>query len=134
MTAPATGWEVCRRMDVDSVELVASYFAALERGDIDFVRKCYAPGTRVWHDFDQVEYDGERHIEELENYFFVRYVNRRYIDVRTNFFAGGFVRQHVLTGLFNGVAVKIPICLVGRIHEGHIARIDEYLNSPRLSA
>lgn len=50
-------------------------------------------------------------------------------------FDGGFVQQHVLTGIRkDGVRASLPEVLVGRVRDGKIARLDEYLDSAHVAA
>jgi ketosteroid isomerase-like protein len=104
-----------------------AFFSALERGDSAAIAKCYAPDMRIWNNAQQVEMTGAEHIAGLEGYFFPLYLQRVYESPRTDLLADGFVRQQVLTATLNGKAVRIPMCLICRVTDGRISRIDEYL-------
>lgn len=104
-----------------------AFFSALERGDSATIAKCYAPNMRIWNNAQQVEMTGAQHIAGLEAFFFPSYQNRVYENKRTDLLADGFVRQQVLVATMNGEPVRIPMCLVCRVTNGQISRIDEYL-------
>jgi hypothetical protein len=102
--------------------------AAIENYDSAAMRECYAPDMRMWHNAFQVEMSGEEHIGLMERTYWHKYLNPKYIDIRIDLFEGGFVQQHILTAHFaDGTPVRMPICVVGRVKDGRITRIDEYL-------
>jgi len=102
--------------------------AAIENYDSAAMRQVYAPDMRMWHNVFQVEMSGEEHIKLMEQTYFHRYLHPKYIDIRIDVFPGGFVQQHILTAQFaDGTPVRMPICVVGRVRDGRITRIDEYL-------
>lgn len=104
------------------------FFSALERGDLATIKALYSPDTRVWHNFDQLEYDGGEHLRLLETFFFVHYHDRRYVDVRLDLLPDGIVRQHTLVAkLADGTPVKMLIVIFCRVRDGHITRVDEYI-------
>jgi ketosteroid isomerase-like protein len=107
--------------------LAEEFFSALERGDDTTIAKCYASDMRIWNNAQQVEMSGAEHIAGLQGFFFPRYLNRVYEDRRTDLLADGFVRQQVLAATLDGKPVRIPMCLVCRVTDGRISRIDEYL-------
>lgn len=104
-----------------------AFFSALERGDSATIAKCYAPDMHIWNNVQQAEMTGAQHISGLEALFFPHYLNRKYENQRTDLLADGFVRQQVLTATLDGQPVRIPMCLVCRVKDGRIHRIDEYL-------
>jgi ketosteroid isomerase-like protein len=102
--------------------------AAIENYDSAAMRECYAPDMRMWHNVFQVEMSGEAHIRQMEQTYFHTYLNPKYIDIRIDVFEGGFVQQHILTANFaDGTPIRMPICVVGRVKDGRITRIEEYL-------
>jgi ketosteroid isomerase-like protein len=108
--------------------LALKLVSAFENYDSSLMRECYAPDMRMWHNAFQVEMSGAEHIKLMERTYFHRYLNPKYIDIRIEPFEGGFVQQHVLTAHFaDGTRVAMPICVVGRVRDGRITRIDEYL-------
>jgi len=110
-------------------EVALGLAAAMENHDSNAVRKCYAPDMRFWLNIFQVELSGEEHIRLMEKLYFPHYLNPKYIRTRIDLIEGGYVQQHILTARLadNGSDVYMPICAVGRVRDGLITRIDEYV-------
>jgi ketosteroid isomerase-like protein len=120
--------------DDDIRSLATRLFDSIEQGDIDGVADCYDPDLVVWHNFDGVEQPREDNLKTLAG-LIARIGDRRYESRRLNVFEGGFVQQHVLTGVRkDGVRVRLPGVLVGTVRGGKIARLDEYLDSAHVAA
>lgn len=107
----------------------ARYMAAVQSGDIDAVRACYAPDAKLWHNTDGIEQTVEENMKLLG--WMIRYVPvRNYQIVRREALADGFVQQHVLeANLPGGEAWTMDACAVVRIKDGVIVRLDEYIDS-----
>jgi len=59
---------------------------------------------------------------------------RRYTDRRIEAFEGGFVDQHLLRGrLASGKEVSMAACLICKVVNGRITRLDEYFDSAALA-
>ena len=109
-------------------------FGAIERGDVDALRGLYHPDARVWHNTDNTEQSVEENLKVLR--WLVRNTAlRRYEEVRRELIPTGFVQMHVLRlDLSGGRTLRIPACLVARVSQGRITRIDEYLDSAQVAA
>jgi ketosteroid isomerase-like protein len=107
-------------------------FRAIEAGDLAAVRGLYSPHVRVWHNDDGKEQGLEENLSVLA--WVVRHVrDLRYTEERRQRCEQGFVQQHVLRGrTLSGEDLAIPSCLVVRIEQGRIVRIDEYLDPASL--
>jgi ketosteroid isomerase-like protein len=114
--------------------LAARFFDCIEQGDVEGVSACYAPELVVWHNFDDLEQPREANLATLAS--MIKWISeRRYERRRVNVFEGGFVQQHVLTGIRrDGVRVSLPGILVGQVRDGKITRLDEYLDSAQVAA
>ena len=55
--------------------------------------------------------------------------NVKYTEVRRQPTPTGFVQQHVLRGRFKDKDVALSACIVATVENGHITRLDEYLDS-----
>lgn len=97
--------------------------------DVEGLRKVYAPDMVVWKNTDQNERDVEEHLSTYAtNTAALKSI--RYSDVRIMPFEGGFVQQHTITAdLGDGRALSFPCCVVARVREGRIARLEEYFDS-----
>lgn len=115
-------------------ELATRFFAAIEAGDSDAVRACMTPDAAIWHNTDGVEQTVDQVMNVL-GFLAANVDGLRYDEVRRDVFADGFVEQHVLRGtLGNGRAVDIPACIVAKVVDGVIVRIDEYLDQKTVEA
>ena len=117
------------------IEAVAQQlFDAIERGDVEALPSLYHVGARIWHNSDGTEQSVDENLRVLR--WLVRNTSlRQYDEVRREVTPSGFVQMHVLRlELGDGRSVRIPACLVARVSQGRITRIDEYLDSAHLAA
>ncbi len=116
----------------DHLAIADRLFAAITDGDVDAVRALYAADARIWHNNDGLTQDVEQNLAVL-TWVTTHIKNRRYEEVRRQSTADGFVQQHVLRGTVGaGVEIAIPACIIATIRDGHITRIDEYLDSAHI--
>jgi ketosteroid isomerase-like protein len=109
--------------------LAKSFFDALELGDVSILRKVYAPNVEIWHNTDGLVQTLEENETTLKS-FVSRISDRKYSQRRTEAFDGGFVQQHVLTGVRkDGAKLALPACIVCAVKNGRITRLDEYFDS-----
>lgn len=122
-------------MNADAIRKLANDFLdAIERGDIETVQSIYAPDAVVWHNTDSIAQPVADNLATLTS--FIKYVpERRYTDRRIEAFDGGFVDQHLLKGkLVSGKEVSMAACLICKVVNGRITRLDEYFDSATLAA
>jgi ketosteroid isomerase-like protein len=113
--------------------LATRLFDCVERGDVAAVAACYAPDVVIWHNTDGVEQSREENLRTL-GWVVRTLVERRYVERRLDVFDGGFVQQHLLTGVrADGGKVSLPAVLVGRVEGGKITRLDEYIDSAHVT-
>jgi ketosteroid isomerase-like protein len=117
-----------------SEELVVRFFTALEAGDIGTLREIYAPDAVIWHNDDLLEQPVEENLKVLQGLH--RAVSGlRYDIVRRAIAADGVLQQHVLRGrLPNGAEVELHAAMYLQVRDGHITRVEEYLDSARRSS
>jgi ketosteroid isomerase-like protein len=115
------------------LEIAASFFAAIERADLETVRALYADDVVIWHAHTGKEQTREENLALLAQA--VKSIQGfRYEEVRRLAIADGFVEQHVLRGTApSGQPLEVPACIVVRLRNGRIARLDEYLDSKSLA-
>ena len=121
--------------DAEMAALAKRFFDCIETGDVDGLVACYAPDAEIWHNTDgqvQGPQDNRATLSGLVRYF----SDRRYDERRLDVFAGGFVQQHVLraTRVRDGAKVALAACIVCRVEDDKIARLDEYFDSAAVSA
>jgi ketosteroid isomerase-like protein len=114
--------------DSDVLAVAERLFTAIETGDVDAVAALYAPNAVIWHNDDGVEQDVETNLKVLG--WLIRHLHeRRYDVVRREALADGFLQQHVLRGRTDtGADFAMAACIVARVENGRIARVDEYLD------
>lgn len=113
----------------EALALADRFVRAIEAGDLEAVRACYASDARIWHNTDGVEQDVEDNLKVLA-WMARKLPGRRYRLLRREALADGFLQQHVLeAGLPDGAPWRLPACLVVKVAEGRITRLDEYLDS-----
>ena len=117
-----------------SEELVIRFFAALEAGDIATLQEIYAPDAVIWHNDDLIEQPVVENLKVLQGLH--RAVSGlRYDIVRRTIAADGVLQQHVLRGrLANGTDVELHAAMYLQVRDGHITRIEEYLDSGQRSS
>ncbi len=118
----------------DYLDFAARYMGAIQSGDTDVVRACYAPDAKLWHNTDGIEQTVEENMKLLG--WMIRYIPvRNYRIVRREALADGFVQQHVLEAtLPGGEPWTMDACAVVRIKDGVIVRLDEYIDSAQFKA
>jgi ketosteroid isomerase-like protein len=113
---------------MDYLELAERFVTAIESADVDAIRACYAPDARIWHNFDDIEQSVDENLTTL-SWLVKRLPERRYEVQRREALADGFLQQHVLTGITRtGDRFALPACIVCRVAESRITRLDEYLD------
>lgn len=120
----------------DSNEIFAlakRFFDYIERGDIAAMVACYASDAKIWHNTDDTEQTPADNGAALSG-FVKRIADRKYGERRVHAFPGGFVQQHVLTGVRkDGVKLTLPACIICQVKDGKIARLDEYFDSAHVA-
>ena len=71
------------------------FLTALEKGDTETARACYAPDAKLWHNTDGIEQTVDENMKVLD-WFVRKLTGRRYRIVRREALADGWMQQHVL--------------------------------------
>jgi ketosteroid isomerase-like protein len=110
--------------------VVNTLLAAIEKGDMDEVRRCFAPGALAWHNFDETEKDVDATAAILGN-LCARSTSRSYEDRRVTTVGSQAFLQHTLTAaLHSGGRFRMPAMMRLEINsDGLVARIEEYFDS-----
>jgi ketosteroid isomerase-like protein len=121
--------------DTEMAAFAKLFFDCIETGDVDGLAACYAKNAEIWHNTDgqvQGPADNRTTLTGLVRYFADRTYDERRLDV----FPGGFVQQHVLraTRVRDGAKVALAACIVCRVEDGKITRLDEYFDSAAVAA
>ncbi|MFC3069191.1 nuclear transport factor 2 family protein [Phenylobacterium soli] len=118
----------------DYVDFARRFVGAIQAGDTATVRDCYAPDAKIWHNNDGVEQTVDQNMKVLD--WFIRALpDRNYRVQRVEALPDGFVQQHVLEAtLPDGEKWAMDACVVVRMKDGKITRLDEYIDSAKSAA
>jgi ketosteroid isomerase-like protein len=114
-------------------ELCTAFFDAYESRRVDVLERLYADDCVIWHNVFGRETTKDENLARFHDSY--KGQRRRTYDDRTiNTFDDGFVIQYSLNGVMhNGHRGSLWICIVGRVREGQITRIDEYMDSGKFA-
>jgi ketosteroid isomerase-like protein len=120
-------------MSVDTVNrrVCNELFDALERGDVDTIDRLYADDMVMWFNVSNQETSREENLRAIRDGASL-HRRRTYDDRQIRTFHDGFVAQYTCRVVaHNGAAVPLSACLVGKVYDGKIVRLDEYLDMGR---
>jgi uncharacterized protein len=118
----------------DYLDFAAKFVGAIQAGDADAVRACYAPDAKIWHNNDGLEQSVDQNLRVLR-WFMRTLPDRHYRVLRVEALPDGFMQQHVLEAtLVDGTAWAMDACVVVRMKDGLIVRLDEYIDSAKADA
>ncbi|MES2290361.1 MAG: nuclear transport factor 2 family protein [Pseudomonadota bacterium] len=122
-------------MDENQIlEFAERFVGAIQTGDVEAVRACYAPDAKLWHNTDDIEQTVDQNMAVLA-WFIKTLPDRFYRVLYRAAVKDGFVQQHILEAtLPDGTKWKMFACVVVRIENGVIVRLDEYLDSAQAKA
>lgn len=113
-----------------NIALLDRIVAAAEAGDPSDLFDIYAPDAVIWHNHDNRTQTVERNAKMLAA--LAEWVSdRKYTERQVTAFEGGAVQQHVLRGtrISTGEPVALHACVVIKVVDGKITRLDEYIDS-----
>ena len=110
--------------------VVDRMFGAIERGDIETVRSCFAAGALIWHNYDELEQDVDGVVALLGQLCAIS-TSRVYLDRRVTTVGSQAFLQHTLNAALRaGPQLRVPAMM--RVHvnaDGLVERIEEYVDS-----
>ena len=118
----------------DHLALAKRFVGAIQSGDVEAVRACYAPDAKIWHNNDGIEQTVDQNLRVLK--WMIRTLpERNYRVLRLEALSDGFLQQHVLEAtLPDGRTWTLDACVICRVANGVITRLDEYLDSAQTNA
>jgi ketosteroid isomerase-like protein len=115
-------------LSTDEINAIANpFFAAIEAGDVEAVKRAYAADAAIWHNFDNKEQRPEDNATTLA-FLHSRAQNLKYTEIRRFASPDGFVQQHVLVGDTKAGPLKMPAIIRFYVSNGLITRLEEYLD------
>ena len=117
----------------DYIAFAQKFVGAIQSGDTATVRACYHPDAKLWHNNDGIEQTVDQNMKVLD--WFIRALpDRNYRVTRLEALPDGFMQQHVLEAtLPDGTKWAMDACVVVRMENGVITRLDEYIDSAKSS-
>ena len=115
-------------------ELCERFFDAYENKRADILDELYSDDCIIWHNVFGKDTTREDNIAGMRVDKGQR--RRTYNDRVINVFHDGFVIQYSLNGVMHDghVGPALWICIVGKVRDGKITRIDEYMDSSKFAA
>ena len=119
----------------ESLEIADRLFKAIERGNLNAIKDIYTPHTKIWHNFDNLAQSVDENLAVL-TWVDANVAEISYTEIQRQPTPTGFIQQHVLRGKVkaSGKEIAIPACIVCRVENGRITRLDEYLDSAQTVA
>lgn len=116
-------------MSEEAIKAADALGAAINARDADAIRAIYADDIVVWHASTGAAQTKEENAGLLAAVFSIT-SSLEYHNVRRHAIEGGLVQQHRLVGAFDdGRAMPdLHACLVVKVRDGLITRIDEYFD------
>jgi len=115
--------------ETEILNFAERFVGAIQSGDVKTVRECYAPDAKLWHNTDNIEQTVDDNMKVL-GWFIDKLPDRHYRVIRREALKDGFLQQHVLEAtLPDGTPWKMSACVVVKMENGVITRLDEYLDS-----
>ncbi|ATY12066.1 hypothetical protein CU254_17545 [Amycolatopsis sp. AA4] len=110
--------------------VVDRMFGAIEKGDMDELRTCFAPGARAWQNRNEKDLDVDKVIATLSRLCAMSTV-RAYEDQRSTAVGSQLFRQHTLTAVLrSGHQLRLPAMMRVEVDsDGLVARLEEYYDS-----
>jgi ketosteroid isomerase-like protein len=109
--------------------VAARHTQAMAARDFAEIEQVYAPDATIWHNTDRRTLNVADHVASYaRNTSAIARIE--YADVRLSVFSGGYLQQHVITAhLRDGRSFEIACCVVARVRDDRIVRLEEYLDS-----
>lgn len=120
----------------DTLALARRFVSAIEAGDFDAMRDCYAPHAAIWHNTDGLgtpPQDRETNVKSLK--WMRRYITgMRYDITRLERTDSGFLQTHVLRAKTTlGEEFALPAAVICTVVDGQITKLDEYFSTADLA-
>lgn len=118
----------------ETLDFAKRFVTALQGNDPDVVRPFYAPDAQIWHNTDNIVQTVDENVKVMK-WMMHNLPDRHYRVTRLEALSDGFLQQHVLEAtLPDGKPWTLHACVIIKITDGKITRLDEYMDSAETSA
>ena len=119
-----------QQLDAIDFSVVSRMLEAIERGDLETMRRCFAKEAVIWHNHDGLEMDVDSTVA-LIGYLCAVSTSREYKDRRMATVGSVAFIQHTLSAaLLSGRRLEMPaIMRIELDADGLVVRMEEYLDS-----
>ncbi len=115
-----------------ALALARELMQRLQAGDAEGALALYRDDVVVWRNLDQREL-AKKQVGRILR-FLVGLRELRYADVRILPTPEGFLQQHTLCCVApSGEPVAVPACMVARVEDGLLTRVDEYMDGAAMA-
>ncbi len=109
-------------------QILDDFYSALARKDLPGVLACCAPDAIFWHNFDGICQSPEQAAEGWRG-MFDSLQEHGPLDVRREILGDTVIQRHLFVmGRADGTRIGKPCCILARIFDGRIQRLDEYID------
>lgn len=116
----------------DMLDFADRYFSATLRGDIAALRQIYAADAVIWHNHDRCEIGVEDNLAIVQ-WFATTLPDQASEVIRREALPDGFFQQEMITAtLPDGTPFSHGACVIVRVQDGKVVRMDEYLDSAEM--
>lgn len=110
-------------------QIAEALVRAVTTGDLSLAGELYAEDAVLWQNTTGRTADKTRALGTIQ-WLYDTVKSLRYEDIRFQELPDGFVQQHRLLGeVANGATLSVDACMVVRVKDGKILRVDEYFDS-----
>lgn len=120
---------------MDALLVAEALSHAITTQNVAGIQALYTDETVTWRSYDRAEHRCADTIEFFKA-FFEKAEEIRYSDIRRVRTDEGYVQQHVIhTTLKDGSRFDPrPVCILAKVVNGKVLRIDEYIEARRLAS
>ncbi len=116
----------------DIADVVGKFFEALGDGDLGTCGDLMSEDAVVWHNYDKAE---QPKADALAALGFLTMLKPEFRITRRDFLRDGCVQQHVaVVGFPDGTTIEVPAIQRIYVSDGHITRVEEYMDSAAMGA
>lgn len=120
----------------DALALARRFVSAIEAGDFDAMRDCYAPHAAIWHNTDGLGATPQDRDTNVKSLAWMRRLvtGMRYEITRLERTDSGFLQTHVLRAKTTlGEDFVLPAAVICTVIDGRITKLDEYFSTADLA-